>query len=85
MIVKKYNRTCRSMTEEEGAVDYSHLTPCLNNVKKWDLSCQMKDGSCFYFVTCEKRPNPSLDWSCKEVHDSSAIPACCDFICPKNQ
>lgn len=86
IIVKEFKRSCKQMantyTQPNGTTgyDFSHVESCMNG-KPWDLSCRMKDGLCFYFVTCKKQTTV-LDWLCKEVHKASAIPACCDFICP---
>lgn len=92
-IIKSFDRSCKSMktkhTLPNGTVnyDFSHLKRCVKLDPKddhWDLACLMKDGTCFYFVTCEfrrDRPKRILDWVCKEVHKSSDIPACCDYTC----
>ena len=47
----------------------------------WDLNCRMKDGTCYYFVSC-KKIKVRLDWECEQEHIMYSIPACCEYICP---
>ena len=52
---------------------------CMN--ARWDLNCRMKDGTCYYFVSC-KKIEVRLDWECEQEHITYSIPACCEYICP---
>ena len=74
-IVTKF-KSCLSMTEKN---EMSHVEDCMED-SHWDISCKMESSSCFYFVTCEKTET-RYDWTCKEVHSSSANPSCCDYVC----
>lgn len=79
------------LRRQVGDVMIRNFTACtstnpLNKVKTcmkspWSATCRMKSGSCYYYVTCEKRRSV-LSWFCKEVHLSYTVPACCDFVCP---
>ena len=62
-----------------------YVQDCMGS-NHWDLRCKMEPSSqdCYYFVTCEKKPNhiaKEHDWKCTKVHKSSDNPICCDFIC----
>ena len=77
----RLDRICESMKGPNGQVVYTHLQNCKNKDDKWDLACTFKDGSCFYFITCKYQSQPVKQWKCTEVHDSSAIPVCCEMVC----
>ena len=68
-----------------------NFTACdrFNSLKKvqncmdadWSLNCRMKDGTCYYYVSC-KKINVRLEWECEQKHITYTIPACCEYICP---
>lgn len=82
VVTKKTLKLCPA--EEYDQLNY--IQDCMMS-KHWDLRCKMEPRSldCYYFVTCEKKPNhiaKEHEWECINVHKSSENPICCDFICP---
>ena len=76
-----FNRTCKSMVNDIGELQWDGLENCLGENDKWVATCKFKEGHCFYFVKCNLIKGLRYYWNCTGVHTSSTIPVCCDLAC----
>ncbi|XP_068754162.1 uncharacterized protein [Montipora capricornis] len=62
---------------------FARVEKCMEDDGHWDLSCKLKTGGCYYYVSCRNQLSiGNALWKCEESHITYPTPVCCDLVCP---